>query len=86
MVSNILIGPLPAWAAWHGLNFALSRIFWTKRGCSSVLLRKGKIGYRVLSKKNKHYSFFDLLPAINPQPLEPSKKPRSYQPPVLLTA
>ncbi len=29
---------------------------------------------------------FDLFPAINPQPLEPSRNPKSYQPPVLLTA
>lgn len=30
--------------------------------------------------------FFDLLPAKKPQPLEPSKKPKSYKVPVLLTA
>jgi len=30
--------------------------------------------------------YFDLFPAKNPQPLEPSKNPKSYQPPELLTA
>ena len=38
---------------------------------------------------SRHYPFprpFDLFPAIKPQPLEPSRKPKSYQPPVLLTA
>lgn len=68
------------WSFWIEKNIFIIKVFQRRVHFAGFSLEL----YAMENVRFAH--FFDRFPAIKPHPLEPSKKPKSYNPPVLLTA